>query len=311
MKLKDLLDSINKIAEIKDISKPYICGGVPRDKVAGIIKNEINDLDITTGDSGVHNLASEFFYYFGKKFNIKSKKMSDGHTSIYFGDLKIDFSSNFVIPNIDNELLKLNIKNPTDIQKEMFSRDFTCNALLMDLDLKNIKDPTKLGFTDIKNKIIKTCLNPEIAFTSSPNRIVRSFYLSCKLDFDISQDILQWIINNKEVIRNISDNYLSKHIDKALSLNKDRLIHLLNKTDTWNYFPITSTLQPHYKNKVLVSLPKQAQFFTNFDLIDSKLGPGSGFYSRMQNYESISDFRKKRRNKRKKLFKNIINNLSK
>lgn len=49
-----------------------------------------------------------------------------------------------------------------------------------------------------------------------------------------------------------------------------------------------------------------AQFFSNYDLTDNKSGPGQGIYSQMDKYKSVSEFRNKRLNKRKKLIKKIL-----
>ena len=58
MKLSELLYAIEQIAEEKGLSKPYIVGGLPRDRIIGR-KKQINDIDITTGDSNIKLLASE------------------------------------------------------------------------------------------------------------------------------------------------------------------------------------------------------------------------------------------------------------
>src|SRR5271170_2314735 len=157
MKLRDILALMYKIHTDRGVSLPYICGGTPRDKLLKLLKNEVSDLDITTGDKTVHNLATEFALDLKKNYTIKSKQMDDGHTSVFIGDFKVDFSSNFVVPHVDEFLNHKGVKNPTDMQREMFSRDFTCNSLLMTLDLKKIKDPTKLGLEDIKKKVLRTC----------------------------------------------------------------------------------------------------------------------------------------------------------
>ena len=69
--------------------------------------------------------------FLNKKYNITRKVMDDGHSSIFLGNLKIDFSSNFIVGNIDELLNNIGISNPTNMQREIFSRDFTCNSLLM------------------------------------------------------------------------------------------------------------------------------------------------------------------------------------
>ena len=48
------------------------------------------------------------------------------------------------------------IKEISAMHEELYSRDFTCNTVLMSLDLKRILDPTGLAINDIQSKIIKT-----------------------------------------------------------------------------------------------------------------------------------------------------------
>jgi len=254
---------MDRLASQGNISTPMITGGTPRDKILGLIKDEIADLDITTGDKTVHNLAKEFAISLGKSYTIESKKMDDGHTSVYVGNLKVDFSSNFEVPHIEQLLRKIGIKNPTDMQKEMFSRDFTCNTLLMTTDLKTIKDPTKRGFADIKKKILKTCLDPNITLRSNPNRIIRIIYMASKLGFDVDPNIIKWVLNNKEFIHQSSEGYLTKNLDKALSKDPDRAVHLISKMSLWNVLPITDNLYPYYANKSKTT--KKIANFSGYD----------------------------------------------
>jgi tRNA nucleotidyltransferase/poly(A) polymerase len=74
----------------------------------------------------------------------------------------------------------------------MYSRDFTCNSLLLSLDLRNLSDPTHKGFKDIKDKMIRTCLSPEITLTTNKNRVARAIYLACKIDFEIDPSIVMY-----------------------------------------------------------------------------------------------------------------------
>lgn len=249
MKLGDLLNLINKIATKRKISTPLLCGGVVRDKVLNRL-GKIEDLDITTGDDSVKVLSKEVSIALGKKYNIASKEMEDGHSSIYLGDLKIDFSSNFNVPNIEEILKKMGIKSPTALQKELYSRDFTCNALLMTLDLKTIIDPTKKGIEDIKNRTIKTCLAPEVTLTSNKNRVVRAIYLAAKLDFDIDPKMVEWVKKHPETVKIASSKTLTEKLNKSLSFNPERTTFYLDQMNLWEHIPITKELYSYYIKRI-------------------------------------------------------------
>lgn len=245
MKLRDLLKQLQQTQKEIKASIPYLCGGTPRDKYLDQLE-KVSDVDITTGDKTIDYLSEAFAEKLSQQYKINRKKMPDGHSTIFIGDLKLDFSSNFIIPNIDFYLQKFGIKSPTNFQREMFSRDFTCNALLLSLDLKNVIDPTKRGFKDIKEKKIKTCLEPEITLTSNKNRVIRAVYLSSKLNFDIDKSIVEFVSKNPQSVQDSSQSSLSKKLNEAFAWDADRAAHNITKMNLWNYIPITKEVYPYY-----------------------------------------------------------------
>lgn len=248
MKLKNLLQLINQIVEKNDLSKVQIVGGIPRDKVLGIL-DRINDLDLTSGDKSIEFLSKNLAVVLGKTYSIHYKTMTDGHSSIFAGDLKIDFSSNFNVPNIDNILNEMGISSPTDMQKEIFSRDFTCNTLLMDLDLKTITDPTGRGLQDIKEKKIRTCLKPEITLSSNKNRVVRAIYLAAKLGFDIDEEVIKWIKENPDSIRIASASTLTEKLNEAFDYDAEKSARLITEMGLWDHIPITEKIYPYWTKR--------------------------------------------------------------
>lgn len=245
MKLRELLDIMQETATKIQVASPLICGGTPRDKFLGKLDN-ISDLDITNGTKTIDYLSQEFAINLRKKYNITRKTMEDGHSSIFVGNLKIDFSSNFNVPAIESILTKMGIVKSTDMQKEVFSRDFTCNSLLLSLDLKNLIDPTNKGFKDIKDKKIKTCLSPEITLTSNRNRVIRSIYLAAKLGFDVDDSIINFVQKNPETVKISTEKSLSEKLNQAFDKDADKASYLLNKMGLWNYIPITEKVYPYY-----------------------------------------------------------------
>ena len=231
MKLIDLLQLIDDTAKEKGLSTPFVCGGIPRDKVINKIK--FNDIDITTGDQDIHFLAKEVYFKL-KKFNATYVTGNDGHVSIFFQGVKIDFSSNFIVPKIE-EITKMKISS---IHQELLSRDFTCNALLMSMDLKKIYDPLRKGIKAIHAKEIDTCLDPEITLRLDPNRIIRAIYLSSKLNFRLSKRVKNWIIANKEIIYQVKPKYIVEKINKAMRFNQENTIKLIKELEIENIIPL-------------------------------------------------------------------------
>ena len=336
MKLREILHQLEEVSKRIDVPIPKICGGTPRDKFMNRLEN-VSDIDLTNGTKTISYAAQEFAQQLKKEYNLTYKVAPDGHASIYLGNLKMDFSSNFIVPNIDQLLKAKNISNPTDLQKEMFSRDFTCNALLMDLNLKNIDDPTHQGFKDIKEKVIRTCLDPKITLTSNRNRVVRAIYLACKLDFTIDKSIIEFVKKSPESIKISTDKALKEKLDQAFTKDPEKAAHYLTEMNVWSQVPITEIMRPYYtksRNKVAyfqggggVNEPEphkkkyksdkairiQPRFkeplYYNYDYVEAdgidgkaKHGPGAG-YTSLQDYDSIQEFLKARRKKLKDKYK--------
>jgi poly(A) polymerase len=245
MKLRELLHTMQEVQKKIGSAKPYICGGTPRDKYMGHLEN-ISDLDITTGDKTVDYLSQEFAIELKKKYNITRKTMEDGHSTIFVGTLKMDFSSNFNVPGIEQILAARGIPNATDMQKEMFSRDFTCNSLLLSMDLKNIVDPTHRGFKDIKERKIRTCLDPKTTLTSNRNRVIRAIYLAAKLDFDLDDAIVQFVQQNPESVKISTEKAMAEKLNEAFKRDADKASYLITKLGLWNHIPITEAVYPYY-----------------------------------------------------------------
>lgn len=249
MKLKELLSLITHLANQHKVSTPMVVGGTVRDKVLGQLE-KISDLDITTGDETIKVLAKAVSKALGRQFNIDTKEMKDGHTSIFMGDLKVDFSSNFRVPNIKTILQSMGIPAATPMQQELFSRDFTCNALLMDFNLRTISDPTHKGLQDIKDKVIRTCLTPEITLTSNKNRVIRAIYLAAKLGFEVDTAIIEWVKENPTSVKNSSPHLLTEKLNSALDYDADKTVKLLDQMGLWSYIPVGENLYPWYRERV-------------------------------------------------------------
>lgn len=244
MKIKKLLKIIESIADQKGYSKPFLCGGLVRDKYRDVLK-DISDIDITNGDKSIFLLATDVSDYLRNQFKTQTNTAKDGHKSIAFSNMKLDFSSNFNHPNIENLLIQKNIQ-PTDMLKEMYSRDFTCNAMLASCDFKTIFDPTKSGKYSIDNKILIPPIDAVTSFHDD-KRLVRAIYLSAKLNFNLNEDCIAFL---RETTMSVGEqNYLKNKLNEAFDMNPKKTIEILNVTKMWDKIPVTEKLYPYYKNR--------------------------------------------------------------
>jgi len=234
MPLKEVLTAIDTTAKRNDLSRPYLVGGFPRDVYMKTIEN-IADLDITCGNEDTKTLANRLVE------NLPGtvlKTFDDGHSRIDYNKFKIDFSNNFKIPNIKNILIGSGIKNPTPMQEELYSRDFTINTLLMPMNLSSVIDATGLAMEDIRANRIDTCLSPRITLGYDPKRIIRIVYLSAKLNFTPSKRVIEWVRKNNNIVNKVSEGYVKSRIGKSLKINPEltnKMIKILNLNKTIPY----------------------------------------------------------------------------
>lgn len=247
MKISELLQTLENIADENGISKPYIVGGLPRDKVFGIIEN-VKDIDITTGDKGSFTLAM----YASKMWpEVNFRSYDDGHSSLDFKNIRADFSNNFNLPNIE-ELLK----NPSELEKEVFSRDFTINTLLQPMDLsKEVLDITKKGLDDIKNRILRTPVNPEYTIGYDARRILRAVKLMVKFDLTPEPELEKAILKFRGNISELPMNHVKKQINQMLDINSKKALDLLVKYKLLPIIPLSRMMTLELaKNRMVQNL---------------------------------------------------------
>jgi len=241
MKLDELLSIIEKTAADNGINKPMLVGGVPRDRLIGLVdkKSEIRDVDITTGNKDSLKLA----ILLNKKLEgSRYTVFDDGHVSVDIQGLHFDFSSNFVALGVKEELAKKGKENPSAMELELFSRDFTMNTLLETLNFETMCDLTGEGISDIKMKIIRCPINPEITIGVDPRRILRAIKFSIKFGFGIEDSLKTAMLNNHRKISELPKKFVSDKATEIALLDADKGIDMLIEYKLLPLIPLSKTL---------------------------------------------------------------------
>lgn len=237
MAIRDVLIELKKLSKDNGLSEPFLVGGLPRDKLLGRSR-KVADVDITTGDESIFELAK----LAANSLKVVPMKLPDGHFQIYVNKVKFDFSSNFHSPDAMFFLNKAGVSNPTKMQLELFSRDFTCNTLIAPMSLVKISDPTGLGVNDIKNKILKTPLPPRITLRDDPKRVIRAIYLAAKLGFSIEDEVVKWSREHSDNIALVSSGFSRQKLASAARFDIDKTIFYLKEMKLLNVISIPQVI---------------------------------------------------------------------
>jgi tRNA nucleotidyltransferase/poly(A) polymerase len=241
MKLDELLLIISETAKTNKIGQPFMVGGVPRDRIIGIRgkKADIRDIDITTGDKGSITLAQLLYKRLpGSHF----MTYDDGHSSLDFMGVHFDFSSNFNVPNIDEELNKAGIKDINTMKRELYSRDFTMNTLLESLDFTAIYDITGEAIGDIQSKLIKCPISANVTIGTDPRRILRAIKFAIKFDFKIDDELKAAIRTYRDKIKDLPEKFVQDKAMEIVNLDPDKGIDYLIEYKILPLIPLTKSL---------------------------------------------------------------------
>ncbi|MFC1562886.1 CCA tRNA nucleotidyltransferase [candidate division KSB1 bacterium] len=153
-----------------------------------------------------------------------------GTASIWYGGMKIEFAS------ARKEVYETDSRKPEvsagDIAEDLKRRDFTINALARRINAKSKDEIVDLfgGVDDIKKKLIRTPVEPEISFSDDPLRMLRAVRFAGQFGFRIEKPTFEAMQNNKERIRIVSDERISNELMRILSIKKPSIgFTLLNE----------------------------------------------------------------------------------
>lgn len=242
----------------------YVVGGYTRDLV---LNRPSKDIDFTCVGSGIElaqEVARQYDYHVPlsvfKNFGTAMLKL-DEYELEFVGARKESYRSDSRKPIVENGTL----------EEDLERRDFTINAMAISLNASNygdLLDPFD-GQKDIKRKLIRTPLEPNITFSDDPLRMLRAVRFAAQLNFDIDANTFF---------------ALSENADRLKIISAERIIDELNK--------IIATPKPSYGFKLLFAGKLLHQFFPEMvdlqgvDSVDDK-SHKDNFYHTLQVLDNV------------------------
>lgn len=205
----------------------YVIGGYVRDFLLN--RGKGMDIDIVAVGSGIE-LAQKTASLLSHKPKVQIFK-TYGTAMLRAYDREIEFVG------ARRESYSEESRNPEvasgTLQDDQNRRDFTINALALSLnqdDYGQLLDPFG-GIQDLKRKIIRTPLNPDITYSDDPLRMLRAVRFASQLNFKIERESLQAISKNRDRIKIISKERIVDELHKILRSPKPSIgFGLLHQT---------------------------------------------------------------------------------
>ena len=206
----------------------YVIGGYVRDFILN--RSNSKDIDIVTVGSGI-DLAKKVSNLIPERPKVSIFKnygtamlKTDGIELEFVGARKESYQKNSRNPAVEKGTLK-------DDQNR---RDFSINAMALSLNKSNFGEllDTFNGINDLKNKIIRTPLDPDITFSDDPLRMLRAIRFATQLQFRIEDQSFKSIEKNAKRITIISTERIVDELHKILASPKPSIgFSILNKVN--------------------------------------------------------------------------------
>ena len=204
----------------------YVIGGFVRDL---ILNRPSPDIDIVTIGNGIQ-LAEKVARKLGPTIHVSVFK-NFGTAMLKYQSLEIEFVG------ARKESYHENSRKPViedgTLEEDQNRRDFTINAMAICLNSGRwgeMIDPFG-GMQDIKDKIIRTPLEPGITFSDDPLRMMRAIRFATQLGFRIQDKTLEAIAHNKNRIHIISRERIAEELNKIILSGKPSVgFKLLDQT---------------------------------------------------------------------------------
>lgn len=173
----------------------YLVGGPVRDAALGRASRDFDfatDASPETSHEIVKPLARSVWLQ-GARFGTVGAQIGDAHVEI----------TTFRTERYEPESRHPEVSFASDIETDLSRRDFTVNAMAVRLPALEPVDPFG-GMKDLSKRRLRTPIEPEVSFRDDPLRMLRAFRFASQLDFKIDREVLDAIIELKDLIKTVS-----------------------------------------------------------------------------------------------------------
>jgi tRNA nucleotidyltransferase/poly(A) polymerase len=185
--------------EVKDYDLLVIDTQFRQDLVALEIPQGLERIKLLIEPFGVVNIVGESFGIL--KFRPHSHPELEFDIAVPRTETKVGEGHQGFVVNTENVTL----------EEDLLRRDFTINAIALDLQTFLLVDPYK-GYEDIQNKLIRV-VNPQ-AFHEDPLRMLRAAQFAARFMFELDERTVDLIRENAHLINQISGERIYTEFEK-------------------------------------------------------------------------------------------------
>lgn len=207
--------------------KAFLVGGAVRDVFLGI---NADDWDVAT-NATPEQVMSLF------KFVVPTG-IAHGTVTVHFEKTEIEVTTFRTDGKYSDGRHPDKIEYASTIEQDLSRRDFTINAIAVDLVSGSVIDPFG-GKKDIKKKIIRCVGNPHERFLEDGLRPIRALRFASKLNFKIEEETFSQILKDdvKQKIKSISIERFRDEFEKILKTEKPSVgLKLMEQTGVLEIF---------------------------------------------------------------------------
>ena len=172
--------------------RAWAVGGYVRDRLLG---RDRPDLDVVVEGGDALAVADRFARLTGSRRPALFPRF--GTAQVTWGDRLVEFVSARA-ESYASDSRKPRVR-PASLTEDLERRDFTVNALLMDLEGR-VHDPLG-GLADLRRRLLRTPRDPLQTFADDPLRMLRAIRFAVQLDFELDPAILPAIRRLRERAR--------------------------------------------------------------------------------------------------------------
>lgn len=181
----------------------YLVGGATRNFLLHL---PVQDFDITTNATPTQ--IKKCF----KNYRMLDIGIKHGTITVFMDDIPYEITTYRIDMDYRDHRHPTKVVFSNQLKDDCMRRDFTMNAICYHpnqgyFDFFN-------GISDIENKIIRCIGNPNERFNEDALRILRAIRFSCQLNFAIEPHTKQGLLENKNLLKHISNERIQEELNK-------------------------------------------------------------------------------------------------